>query len=140
MAEEVVLRPTAPFDFERVLEYLRRSPSAILERVEDGRWQRAVRLESGRPALVRVRSTGTVEAPELRVEAKGHSLAVADLADAGRLAGRVFQVGADPGGLYRPGAFDGDRVFARLVERLRGLRPVLIVTPFEALVWAIIGQ
>src|SRR2546426_5687558 len=52
------LAPRSPFDFELALEYLRRSPSTVLEDVSGGKYRRALVLD-GRPAVVTVSLPGS---------------------------------------------------------------------------------
>ena len=76
--------------------------------------------------------------PRLQVEVLGDGLGNEHLAAGAALAERVFAARADVSGLE--GDVAEDPVFAAVARRCRGLRPVLIADPFEALVWAIIGQ
>jgi DNA-3-methyladenine glycosylase II len=132
-----VLRPRPPFRFDLALAYLRRSPLEILDLVEDGAYRRAVRL-AGRPGLLEVRSTGTVEQPALRLALAGGPASTAELEAAGRLVARCFRVEQDLAPFEARVPLDPP--FGALVGRLRGLRALLLTSPFEALVWAIVGQ
>lgn len=131
------LIPTAPFAFDLALDYVRVSPASVIERVEGERYVRAFRFE-GRPVGLHVSSEGTVEAPALRLELFGEAVTAADLEDAVAAVRRIFSTDEAIGLLEHVAA--ADPVLGRLVRRFRGLRPVLIPDPFEALVWAIIGQ
>jgi DNA-3-methyladenine glycosylase II len=73
-------------------------------------------------------------APELL----GPEPSAEDLTAAGDLAVRIFAADHDITPLKQ--VAEADPIVGRLVERFRGLRPVLIPDPFEALVWAILGQ
>jgi DNA-3-methyladenine glycosylase II len=138
VARQIALVPTAPYDFALALAYLRSSPSAVLEQVSDeGVYARALRL-MGRPVLLRVWSEGTVVAPRLTLEVCGEALSPEVLAAAEATMRDVFTLDAEPAGFYALGA--RDPVFGRLLARWPGLRPVRIATPYEALLWAIIGQ
>jgi len=116
----MILQPSQPFSFELACSYLMRSPSTILERVEPGRYRRAVVLD-GKQTLVTVedglRVTPAAAAPLVR---------------------RIFQLDVDVTGLSEVAR--ADPVFAALVKQCRGLRPILLPTPFETLIWAILGQ
>ena len=131
------LSATAPFAFDLALDYLRLSPSAVIERVDGDSYLRPVRLH-GRGFILRVRGDGPAAAPTLEVELHGPEPSHADLDAAGALAVRIFAADHDITAL--PAVAEADPVFGRLVERCHGLRPVLIADPFEALVWAILGQ
>ena len=131
------LTPTAPFRFDLALQYLRTSPSAVVEQVRDGAYLRAIRIES-RTVGLRVSSGGTAEQPRLLVEVLGEEARAADLPVALALARRVFATDAAVDGL--DAVAEADPVFGRLVHAYRGLRPIVIPDPFEAIAWAIIGQ
>lgn len=133
------LRPTAPFDFAAALDYLRDSPSAVLERIgdDDHSYRKALHL-NGRDLLLTVRSIGTVAASRLALTLAGNDLDAATATAARALVTRVFALDADPAPFL---ALAGrDLVFGGLIMRHPGLRPVLIADPFEALIWAVLGQ
>ena len=136
-ASAVTLRPLPPFDFRLVRAYLGRSPHERLDVVVDGRYRRAVRLD-GQPALLEVRAVGTVEAPALDVRVLEPTADPGLVPLAERLVARCFRLDEDPRGLDVVAA--ADPVFGALLARLRGARLVLMPTPFEALIWAILGQ
>jgi DNA-3-methyladenine glycosylase II len=58
--------------------------------------------------------------------------------EAAAMVARVFQTGRDVAGLEDAGRQDS--VLAALLGECRGLRPILLPSPFEALAWAILGQ
>ena len=133
------LTPTAPYALERALAYLRASPSAILERVDPAErtYRRALSL-GGRDVLLVVRSVGTTEAPRLTLEARGEDVRPETLAAAEALVRRLFALDEDPAPFLA--LADADPVLGELVQKHPGLRPVLIPDPFEALLWAVVGQ
>ncbi|HEX5502852.1 MAG TPA: hypothetical protein VFW96_09525 [Thermomicrobiales bacterium] len=134
----VELLPLPPYDFDLALAYLRTSPSAILERIDaDGVYRRAVTLD-GRDLLLTLRSVGSVAAPRLLLEVAGDRLDPAGVASAAALVTRIFSLRDDPAPFVALAA--RDPVLARLAGRYHGLRPVLIASPYEGLLWAIIGQ
>lgn len=128
---------TSPFDFDLALRYLHTSPSAVIERVEGRCYQRGIRLD-GQPFLLQVSSLGSVNAPRLRVDLLGGDATPAQGAAAVELVRRLFDLDAPAEEFYRIAA--ADPVFGPVAARWRGLRLLLIPDPFEALVWAIIGQ
>jgi DNA-3-methyladenine glycosylase II len=132
-----VLRPTPPFDFAIALGYLSRSAQEPLDVVLDGRYRRAVLLQ-GRPSLIEVQAAGTVDDPSIEVSLLGESaeLDLVPLAEA--LVARCFRLAEDQRPLADVAV--ADPVFGAVLERLRGARAVLMPSPFEALVWAILGQ
>ena len=134
----VELTAVPPYDFTRALEYLRSSPSAVLEEISpEGIYRRSF-THQGRDALLTLRSLGEIDAPRLLLEVAGQGVDDAMVAAAERQTRRAFLLDADPEPFLRVAATDP--VFDRIVRRFPGLRPVLIASPYEALMWAIIGQ
>lgn len=133
----VLLRPAPPFDFRIALAYLSRSPQEPLDAVEQGRYRRALRL-NGRPVLLEVASVGSVDEPALEVRLLGDAGEPALLPLAERLVARCFRLDEDPAGLTAVAA--ADPVFGEVLDRMRGARALLMPSPFEALIWAILGQ
>jgi len=140
----VPVRP--PFSFALACSYLQRSPGTVLEKVGRGEYRRVVVLESN-PALLRVsalpRSHPAIPdhgafSESLQVSLQGEHLGPEQADAAALLVARIFQSDASVAGLERAGA--EDPIFAALLDEWRGLRPILLPTPFEALVWAILGQ
>jgi DNA-3-methyladenine glycosylase II len=127
--------PQPPFAFDLVLEYLRTSPSTVTEVVTADACLRAVRLLD-RDVVVQI---GPAH-PDGRLEVcvHGEGVGPAHLQAAVALAERVLAARADVRTLEHDLA--ADPVLGALAQRYRGLRPVLIADPLEALVWAIIGQ
>jgi DNA-3-methyladenine glycosylase II len=122
-----------PFRFDLALGYLASSPSTIAERVADGEYARAFRTSAGAVAVARV-----TEAPggvRVRVEGSDEPAVLDRAAEIARLA---FGLLGDPTGLDELAA--REPIVGPLLARYRGLRPLVIPDPFEALVWAILGQ
>jgi DNA-3-methyladenine glycosylase II len=133
---ELVTAP--PYDLDLVFSYLRTSPSAVAETISvDGVYRRALTLD-GRDLLLHLRSHGTVQAPRLILDIEGEHVDGACAERAAQLVRRVFSLDQDPAPFLA--AVSGDPVMHSLVERYPGLRPALIADPYEALIWAIIGQ
>jgi DNA-3-methyladenine glycosylase II len=131
------MQATPPFAFNLALDYIRLSPSAVIERVVGESYHRPVRVND-RTFILRITSNGPATASTLVVELLGPEPSAADLEAAGELGVRIFAADHDITALVD--VTKADPIFGRLVEQLRGLRPVLIPDPFEALVWAILGQ
>ena len=136
MRRTVRLAVTPPFAFGLALRYLAASPSAVVEQAEDGEYVRPVRLV-GRWLLLRVRD-GATPGRALRVTLEGRRVRTADLEAASSLVSRLFATTEDVAPFLR--AVRPYPRLAALARRCRGLRPVLIGDPFEALIWAVIGQ
>ena len=134
---ETEIIPAAPYDFAQALAYLRFAHSAILERITDDAYHRAMHL-AGHDVLVTMRSFGTVEAPRLHVHITGMVVDDAVVTAACVALRRIFTLEADPAPFLATLAHDP--IFAATVQPFPGLRPVLIASPYEALLWAVIGQ
>lgn len=104
---------------------------------KDGEYRRAVYLE-GQPALITVRSDGTVDAPCLLVTVTAERVDEAVQAAAIRTVERVFTTTPDVTGLED--TFSNDPILWPLWMRFRGMRPVALPDLFESIVWAITGQ
>ena len=126
-----------PYDFDSALGYLRRSPSAILEEIGVDTYRRALSLD-GRDFLVTLRDVGTIDAPKMELEITGRDPSDDDVAAFEARVRRIFSLDADPEPFLQ--VAQGDPTLVRLVERFPGLRPVYIADPYQALLWAIIGQ
>ena len=133
----VTLEPRPPFDFRLALAYLGRSPQEVLDVVKDGRYRRAVRLD-GQPTLLEVQARGTVDRPALELRVLESKSAPQALPLAERLVADCFRLDQDSDGLAAVAA--ADPVLGSLLDRLRGARALVMPSPFEALIWAILGQ
>jgi DNA-3-methyladenine glycosylase II len=136
----VELVPVPPYDFSLALRYVATSPSAILEQVSgsDGVYRRAVTL-MGQDVLLALRSIGTVVQPRLLLEIHCDT-SVDDVLEnaATGLVRRIFTLDSDATEFAEMAR--RDPIFGALIQRLHGVRPILIPDPFEALIWAVIGQ
>jgi len=132
-----VLHAEPPFAFSHVLEYLRRSPSTILEVITPEEYRRGLVL-NGRRILLTVRAAGSVEEPVLLVTLDGEDIGDGEEAQAKTWVRRLFMTDVASAPFYEEDS--KDPVLAALARTYYGLRPVLIPDLFEALVWAIIGQ
>ncbi len=119
------------------MRYLRGSAGTILEQVTESTYRRAVEM-NGRPVLLTITASGPECEATLDVAVSAQGLDDADIAEAQVLVRRLFSLDGALDGLRE--VSKGDPVFATVVEECWGLRPVLIPRPFEALVWAILGQ
>ena len=133
----IELRAVAPFDFDLVLRYLRIWPAAVLERVEDGRYRRAVHV-GGQDVLLALHSIGTRTRPRLVLEVFGAGIDRSVVEQAAALVRRTFLLDTDPAPFLK--AAQSDPVLAEVAGRLGALRPIQIIDPFEAVSWSILGQ
>ena len=138
--DEITLRlePKAPFDFDLTASYHTYFQARSgADNLNEGVYRRLLDLD-GRLALASVRSTGTVDLPELTLEVRGDALTDA----AGRMA--IEQVewmlgtGQDLESFY--GMAGADPSMEGLVRQFRGLHLPRTATLFESLVLAILGQ
>lgn len=136
-ALQTTVWPRGPFDFSKTLNYLRGSAGAILDDLGPARYRRAVRID-GAPALLTVTPGPPSEPPSLNVQVRGPVLGADSGDSAARLVEQIFCTDTDVAGLAA--VAQRDPVFARVIERCWGVRPVLLPTVFETVCWAIIGQ
>ncbi|HLH78529.1 MAG TPA: AlkA N-terminal domain-containing protein [Candidatus Binataceae bacterium] len=134
---QIVLQAIEPFDFDLALRYLRAWPATVIEQIEDGVWRRAIALDGYDFALA-LRSIGSVRRPRLELEVVGAGLTAQRLEQIRGLVIRAFALDVDPRPFRQTIA--GEPVLATVVERYHALRPLLIIDPFEALVWGILCQ
>jgi DNA-3-methyladenine glycosylase II len=131
------LQPVPPYDFGQVLLHLRTSASAILERIGDTAYARALHI-AGQDVVLELRSQGTTLEPRLALRVSGAAVDDAVMAAAVAQVERIFHLTVDPAPFQAMLA--GDPVFAAQLAPFAGLRPVIMATPYESLLWAIIGQ
>ena len=132
------ITPTAPYDFDLTvgsMTFFQARHAADM--FEDGILRRVLSL-GGKPALVSVRSVGSVDAPRLGGEARGDGLTTADFDEAKRIVRRMLATDADISAFYAM-ALD-DPHLAAMVMSMYGLRSTCAPTAYEALVLAILGQ
>ena len=132
------ITPTAPYDFDLTvgsMTFFQARHAADL--YEDGVLRRVLSL-SDKPALVSVRSVGSVDAPCLMVEVSGEGMTTEDIEEAKRLVSHMLATDADIESFYAM-ALD-DPHLTPLVRNMHGLRPTCAPTAYEALVLAILGQ
>jgi DNA-3-methyladenine glycosylase II len=133
----IELRAVAPFDFDLALRYLQIWPAAVLEKIDGGRYRRAVTL-GGHDVLLSIHSIGTIRRPRLVLEVFGPGLDRTVLERAAAVVRRTFWLDADPAPFLE--VVRADPVLAEVVGGLHALRPIQIIDPFEAVLWAILGQ
>ena len=139
----VELIPAPPYDFKVALAYVATSPSAVLERAsaDEGTYRRAVAL-LGRDILLSLRSIGDVSQPRLVLDIHGDTPIDDALESAAiSLVRHIFTLDVDAEVVSTfANLAERDPIFGTLLRRLHSIRPILIPDPFEALIWAVIGQ
>lgn len=135
----VELRPTAPYSVPLALSYLASSPSSVLEEVDrdSGTCTRALRV-NGVDLLLTLRDTGTLDDPRIDVVVRGGNLTPGLIDKATRAVRRIFQLDTDPEPFFSMA--QKDAVLGPLIAELPGVRPFLVADPYEALIFAIVGQ
>jgi DNA-3-methyladenine glycosylase II len=132
--QEFRIQHRLPFRFGLALDYLRSSPSSIVEVIGPDSYRRAIWLDSGYAALdIREASRDCLVAT-----LTGDAIKPSDTADVTTLVRRLFAVDDDVSPLEE--VAQNDLVFGVLVREYAGLRPVIIPDLFEAMIWAILGQ
>ena len=132
------LQPAPPFDFELTAGYHAYFQARSgADNVEGGVYRRLLDLD-GRLVLVSVRSTGSVDSPELMLGLHGEGLSDAD----GELAAAQvrWMLGADQELAPFYALAESDPVLDGLARQFRGLHLPRTATLFEALTLAILGQ
>jgi DNA-3-methyladenine glycosylase II len=135
---DIIVRPTAPYDFERVVSRLTSHNEMVT--IEDNR--RVVRtirpsLEAA-PVLIQAESAGTVDQPSIQVSVIGAEETGADTSQLSRRLHRMFTADMDIGAFYA--VMEKDPVMKDVVRRHYGLRLITDSDLFESMVRTIIGQ
>jgi len=134
----LTLKPRPPFSLELTAgyhTYFRGDYGA--DTFSDGTYRRLWHRE-GKPLLATVASSGTTDAPELRVEVRGSQINEDDGRFAVERLAWVLATDADLSGFYS--LAQGDPLLAMATQKLRGLHPPHTPTVFESLALAIAGQ
>ncbi len=133
------LHPTSPYSFPLALSYLATSPSSVLEEVDldAGVCRRALRVD-GADILLTLSDMGSVAAPRIALDVSADSITPTLMDAAVAHAKRVFLLDVDPSPFFAMA--ERDPVLDTLVRDLPGIRPLLVADPYEALIFAIVGQ
>ena len=134
----VRLDPVPPFDFELTAGYHTYFQARSgADRMDGGIYRRLLDLD-GRLALATVRSTGTVDVPEVELELRGEALTGADTDLAALQVQGMLGTQQDLAPFYD--LVVADPVMADLAAKFRGLHLPRTATLFEGLTLAILGQ
>lgn len=133
------LRPCPPYSFDLALAYLASSPSSVLEGVnlEARSYERALHID-GVDLLLKLRATGSTEAPSLQFSVVGDDLSPELVERARARINQIFLLDVDPTPFFDIAA--RDPILGRLVTSQPGIRPMLVADPYESLIFAIVGQ
>lgn len=136
--QTVNLTPRGSYGFGLVLAYLRSSPSAIVERVTDHGFQRA--LDIGPGVVVQVeRRTLFPSSDPLSLTIWGEDLTAGRVDETIAYMRRMLCLDEDGAPIEHHLRFC-DRALGHYIQQYRGFRPILLGSPWEALLWAIAGQ
>ena len=133
----LIIRPKAPFGFEKNAEKHSRFKNSLPELYENGVYMRVLHA-SNKPVLISITSRGTVAKPRLIVDTYPP---VSNKSEIGSLRSTLQS-------MFEP-TFDFDRVYAiakrdvtmrTIARKLRGLRPIRPPTIFESVIIAITEQ
>lgn len=134
---EFDINPVPPFSFDLSAGIFTEGDEHI-HKYENGSFWQVIR-PNGKPVLVSLRSTGTVDEPELSVNlTPDEALSDDDIRMAGVIVRDLFNMNLDLLPFYE--AVNGDRVMTKIAQQLRGLRNPSTATVFEALVDSIVEQ
>lgn len=130
------LHPHSPYDFALLLDFLTRFAHPTLNVVYDDALWRVV-MDSNGLALLRIKSTGSVDAPQLEIDVAARSGEVDD-AKLIETITHVLPTHHDWSGFYS--SAEGDPKLWGVVEPLIGLPEIRTASVFEALIMTIIEQ
>lgn len=123
------LKTRAPFHLEATVRVLQRRPTNRVDRWEQGRYSRVLRLADGL-ALVEVENRGTIDDPDVRLCIHSHHACDATHGAVGQTVRKILGLDVDPTALRILGA--GEGALRSTILALRGMRPPRFATLFEA--------
>ncbi len=124
-----------PFDAPAMLEYWRRDPHDAVDVVEGAMYRRVVALNGNRAALELRLEDGVIA---LRCAAWERAPRSSERAALREVAAHMVGANVDLAAFAR--AVAGDPTMAALERRFGGVKVPQTPTPFDALLWAILGQ
>ena len=132
------LTPKPPYSFDLTAGYLAYFQGHYgADRLEDGVFSRLLDID-GKLALLRVDSSGTVDAPHLELSITGDGLAEAAVSESRGQVEWMLGIDQDLSAFYAMAR--DDEHLAPVVELMRGLHIPRTATTYEALLLAILGQ
>jgi len=133
------LVPCQPYNFAFAQTYFTRRAGELVDRVGDGAYRRLFATRDGL-LLAEVRSdpAGGLQLFVRSAEPNNPRVSEADLAEVALTLTRTLGLEDDARALRA--AVASDRAAASLIDRYSGLRLISTPSPFEAFVWAVIGQ
>jgi 3-methyladenine DNA glycosylase/8-oxoguanine DNA glycosylase len=117
----------APFHLEATVRVLQRRPANLIDRWETQRYLRAIRVH-GRPILIEVENSGTIEAPNVRLAIMG-SASRRPIVGAVRIVREILGLDLDPATPQRRA--EAQPALRDTAHALRGMRPPRYPDLFE---------
>jgi DNA-3-methyladenine glycosylase II len=138
-ADVVRLDPVGPYHFEQTLRYLRSAPSALLEQISSTGFRRALDIGST-PVVIQLERTppDATDMP-LTLTIWTDHLPDPPIDQTIQAVRRMLLLDVD-GSWIEQQLAPQDPHLKALIQRYPGFRPVLAASPWEALVWAVLGQ
>jgi DNA-3-methyladenine glycosylase II len=131
------LSPRPPYSFPLTLGRFSRFGDEIVDRLEDGRYQRLLSVD-GHLALATVTNAGTLTQPLLHVELHGPKKTDLARPEFAAQLRHILATDLDLTPFYRLAR--KDEILAPLVRPFRGLKPALAPSLFESLVMGVLSQ
>ena len=133
----LTIKPTPPFDFNLSARIFSNSDKQI-QKYQDGKYWQVIRVNK-KLMLVILASSGTVNAPVLKVELKSNQrIFDEDGKTVEKVIHSLFNLDQDLDQFY--GDVKRDKIMVNITQKLRGLRSPATSTTLEALVFSIIEQ
>jgi DNA-3-methyladenine glycosylase II len=133
----LIIRPKAPFDFEKNAEMHSRFKNSLPELYEDGVYMRVLHA-SNKPVLISITSKGTVAKPRLVVDTYPPVSNKSEIGSLRSTLQSMFEPTFDFARFYA--IAKRDATMRTIARKLRGLRPIRPPTIFESVIIAITEQ
>ena len=134
---KLTITPVPPYDFDLSVRIFLDGDEQI-RNYENGRYQQVIRVNE-KLVLVNIKSSGSVDAPKLRVELEyNEEISITDLQKTKEIIASSLNLGLDLASFYKD--VKNDRIMAVITAKLRGLKSPSTPTVFESLVSSIIEQ
>lgn len=133
---KILLKPKQPYSFDLHLKsfsFIKPQPEVY----DNGRWKRALRLNSGKLVALEVSSIGSVENPKLEAAVLSR-ISQSEKKELENKLSWIFNTKANLAELYN--FMEKDPILKEVGQKLHGLRPFNYPTVFEGLIKSIVQQ
>lgn len=130
------IKPTIPYDFDLTVGIYSKFKGEIVDNYTDGVYRRLLNIDDTY-FLISVKSTGTIDDPELLVSVHPESIAIMENQVRSKVE-HMLSTNLDLQSFYS--AITRDNVLSKVKDKLYGLRPPRTASFYEALIIAIIEQ